>query len=247
MNLEGKVVLVTGSAKGIGAAIIREFAKNKCYVIINYNTSSKEALTLQKELLVYNIKSLVIKADITNSKEVDSMINQIMNEFKRIDILVNNAAICNDSLFSDKTKDSFNKVLDTNLVAPFLLSKKVGEIMYEQKSGVIINISSTNGLDKYYPMSLEYDASKSALISLTHNLSLQYAPYIRVNAIAPGWVSTESELKLLDENYIKDEEEKIFLKRFAKESEIADVVVYLASDKASYINNSVIRVDGGTY
>lgn len=119
--------------------------------------------------------------------------------------------------------------------------------MYEQKSGVIINISSTNGLDKYYPMSLEYDASKSALISLTHNLSLQFAPYIRVNAIAPGWVATESELKLLDENYIKDEEEKILLKRFAKESEIADVVVYLASDKASYINNSVIRVDGGTY
>ncbi|MGM9834970.1 MAG: SDR family NAD(P)-dependent oxidoreductase [Bacilli bacterium] len=247
MDFTNKVALVTGSSKGIGAAIIKELAKNNCNVIINYNHSEKEALALQEEIKEYNIKSLVIKCDITNEEQVDNMIKEIIDTFGRIDILVNNAALAIDTLFSDKTTLNFRKVLDTNLVAPFYLSKSIGNIMYEQKKGIIINVSSTNGIDKYFPMSIDYDASKAALISLTHNLAMQYAPYIRVNAIAPGWVATESEMKDLDEEYIRTEEDKIFLNRFGKPEEIADVIVFLASDKASYINNTIIRVDGGTY
>ena len=142
---------------------------------------------------------------------------------------------------------NFKKTIDTNLIAPFYLSKKIGELMYEQKEGVIINVSSTNGIDKYYPMSLDYDASKAALISLTHNLAFQFAPFVRVNSVAPGFIATENEIKDLDEEFIKSEEAKIFVKRLGEAKEIANVIFFLASEEASYINNTVIRVDGGTY
>lgn len=245
--LENKVVLVTGSAKGIGASTIRRFACENCNVVINYNKSREEAYKLQEEVTKLGVKSLVIKADVTNQNEVDEMITKILDEFGRIDILVNNAAIAIDTLFQDKTIDNFKKTIDTNLIAPFYLSKKIGELMYEQKKGVIINVSSTNGIDKYFPMSLDYDASKAALISLTHNLALEFAPYVRVNAVAPGFIATESEIKDLDEEFIKSEEEKIFVKRLGKDKEVANVIYFLASEEASYINNDVIRVDGGTY
>ena len=247
MNLENKVALVTGSAKGIGAATIEELAKNKCNVVINYNTSSKEAEILKNKVESYGVKVLAIKADITNEEEVNNMIEEIINKFGTIDILINNAAICIDTLYQDKTVNNFRKVLDTNLIAPFYISKVVGDIMYEKQTGTIINITSTNGIDKYFPMSLDYDASKAALISLTHNLSMQYAPYVRVNAVAPGWVTTEAEMKDLDEEFIRTEEDKIFVRRFGTPEEIANTIVFLASDKSSYINNTVIRVDVGTY
>lgn len=245
--LENKVILVTGSAKGIGAETIKRFAKEKCKVVINYNTSRKEAYKLQEEISKIGGESLVIKADVTNEEEVDKMIAKILDEFKRIDVLVNNAAITIDTLFQDKTISNFKKTIDTNLIAPFYLSKKIGELMYEQKEGVIINISSTNGIDKYFPMSIDYDASKAALISLTHNLAFQFAPFVRVNCVAPGFIATESELDDLDEEFIKTEEDKIFVRRLGKASEVANVIVFLASSESSYINNTVIRVDGGTY
>ena len=150
-------------------------------------------------------------------------------------------------MFSDKNKKDFNNTLNVNLVGTFLLSKEIGNIMYDNKKGTIINISSTNGIDKYFPMSLDYDASKAALNSLTHNLAYQFAPYVRVNAVAPGAVATKKELDGVDNEFIKTEEEKVFVKRLGKPMEIANVIYFLSSDDASYINNEIIRVDGGTY
>ena len=117
--------------------------------------------------------------------------------------------------------------------------------MLKEQQGSIVNISSNAGLESYYPEGLDYDASKAGLISLTHNLAVKYAPYIRVNCIAPGWINTEMN-KNLDEDYIKEEEEKILLNRFAEPEEIAKVVYFLSTEDAKYINNETIRVDGGT-
>lgn len=246
--MEKKVVLVTGSAKGIGASCIKKFASEGYNVVINYNTSEDEALKLKSEVETkYCIKCLAIKCDISKEKEIEMMVNRIVNEFGKIDVLVNNAAIAIDTLYEDKTKENFMRTLEVNLVGTFLISKYVCNLMYQNKNGKVINIASTNGIDKYYPMCLDYDASKAGLISLTHNLALEYAPYLNVNVVAPGWVATESEIKDLDKDYIKMEEDKIFLKRFAHPKEIASLVYFLASDEAGYINNEVIRIDGGTY
>ena len=241
----GKVVLVTGSSRGIGKATIIEFAKRGYDVVINYVNCREEAEELKRKVEEeYHVQALVIQADVSNEVDVKNMVDKIISTFGHIDCLVNNAGIAIDTIFEDKTKENFIKTLNTNLIGPFLVSKEVGKHMLETKKGSIINISSTNGIDTIYPESLDYDASKAGVISLTKNLALQYAPYIRVNSVAPGWVLTEMN-KELDSDFIEEEESKILLNRFAEPSEIAKVIVFLASDEASYINGEVIRVDGG--
>ena len=124
------------------------------------------------------------------------------------------------------------------------MSKYFGKIMYDNKKGNIINISSTNGIDTYYEYGLDYDASKAGVINLTHNLANHYHPYIRVNTVCPGWINTPMN-KNMDKEFKKDEENKILLNRFANPEEIAKVIYFISSDDASYINDSIIRVDGG--
>ena len=243
--MDSKVVLITGSSRGIGAATAKEFAKNKYNIVINYNSSYEDAKVLKEELeRDYNIEVLTIKCDISNEEEVKNMIDQTIGQFRSINVLVNNAGIAIDTLFEDKTVQNFRTTLDVNLIGPFLVSKYVGKVMLEQGQGSIVNVASTNGIDTYYPMSLDYDASKAGLISLTHNLALQYSPVIRVNAVAPGWVNTDMS-KELDQEFIDAENKKIMLGRFANPEEIAKVIYFLSSDDASYINNEVIRIDGG--
>ena len=132
------------------------------------------------------------------------------------------------------------------MIGTYLCSKYVGKVMLDRGSGKIINISSTNAIDTYYPESCDYDASKAGVISLTHNLAREFAPNISVNCICPGWVKTDMSEGLSIEQ-IREEEDKILLHRFAEAEEIAKVVVFLASSKASYINDSIIRVDGGRF
>lgn len=243
---EQRVVLITGSSRGIGAVTAKKFASLGYHVIINYCTNTERALQLKEELeSKYQIKVMAIKTDISNETEVKNMIEIIKQEFGKIDVLVNNAGIAIDTLFEDKTKENFMRTLEVNLYGTFLMSKLVGEMMIKQGDGNIINISSTNGMDTVYPESIDYDASKAGVISLTKNLSIQFAPYIKVNTICPGWVNTEMNQELA-EDFVKREEEKILLKRFASPEEIANVIAFLASEEASYINNSIIRVDGGS-
>ena len=242
-----KNVLVTGGTRGIGEAISREFAKKGYDIIINYINSNKKAQNLKQELeKEYNIKVLPIQVDISNEKEIKNMVDTVINEFGKIDVLVNNAGIVIDREFENRTVEDWKKTLDINLIAPFVLTKLVGKEMMKQKSGAIINISSTNGINTYYPTSVDYDASKSGLISLTYDSAVQFAPYVRVNCVAPGWVNTEMN-KELPEDFVKEETERILVKRFAEPEEIAKVVAFLASEDASYVNSTVIKVDGGWY
>lgn len=241
-----KVVLVTGGAQGIGKAIILELAKNHYDVVINYLTSNKAAALLEEEIKKnYDVRVMTVQADVSKEEEVDAMISLIEKKWGGVDILINNAAVDLSNLFHLKTADEFRKTLDVNVVGAFNCSKRVYRHMLDQEYGRIINISSTNGINTYYPMCIDYDASKAALISLTHNLAFEYGPYINVNAIAPGFIGTDNELDGYDEEFLKEEQEKIMVNRYGKPEEVAYLAKFLISDEANFINNTIIRIDGG--
>ena len=240
-----KVVLITGSSRGIGRSTAIKYAQNNYNVVINYNNSYDKARELGDYLVsTYGIEVMIVKADVGNEVEVKDMVDKVISKFGDIDVLVNNASIAIDSDFTCKDSNSFNEILNTNLVGTFLVSKEVSKYMKDNRSGVIINVSSTNGIDSMYVESLEYDASKAGVISLTHNLAEYLKPYVRVNCVCPGWVNTDMN-KDLDSSYIEEENKRIMLNRFAEPEEIANVIYFLATDEASYINNSIIKVDGG--
>lgn len=238
------VALITGSTGGLGKEIALTFAKDGFDIILHYHNDEVGVLNLASDIRnKYKRTVRMYKADLTKEEEITKMVENIKTDYFSLDVLVNNAAICKDTDLMLKDKKDFLEVMDVNLIAPFLLSKQLYPLL-KDAGGTIINISSNNALNSYYAESIDYDASKKALISLTNNLALSFAPEVRVNCLCPGWINTKMN-KDLDEIFKKQEEEKIFLKRFAEPEEIANVVSFLASSKASYINNAVITVDGG--
>ncbi|MDO4369085.1 MAG: SDR family oxidoreductase [bacterium] len=243
MRFADKVVFVTGSSRGLGAYLVYAFAKEGASVVINYNKSYEDAVFLKKKIEEFG-SCMLVCGDVSLEEDVSRMTQEIISCYGKIDILVNNAGICNDSLFDLKNVSSFRKVLDVNLIGTYLVSKYIGKIMLENKSGKIINISSDNGIDRYYPESCDYDASKAGVISLTHNMARFYAPYVNVNCVCPGWMNTDMN-KNMDDSYKKGICNKILLGRFGEVSEISNLVLFLASDDASYVNDSIIKVNGG--
>ena len=244
-SYENKTVIITGSSRGIGAATAEYFAKKNYNVVINYLTGEEEAKNLKERLeSTYGIKSITIKADVSKEEDCLHILEETKKEFKTIDCLVNNAGIAIDTTLEDKTVENFKKILDVNLIGVFLMCKHIGTYMKEvQGFGSIVNISSTNGIDSFYPYSLDYDASKAGVISLNHNFASLYAPTVRVNCIAPGWVNTEMN-KELGTEYEAEESKGILLGRFAEPGEIAQVI-YFVGEEATYMNDSIIKVDGG--
>lgn len=245
--VHNKVALVTGGARGIGKAVVERFAKDGYSIAINYNNSEDRALSLLKELQDANVSAIIVKADISDEEQVKSMVATIVDKFGKIDVLVNNSAVNYDTLFQDKTAEQFRRTLDVNVIGTFLVSKYVGQVMYDNKYGKIINLSSTNGINTYFPMCIDYDASKSAINSLTHNLATQFAPYVTVNAVAPGFIATESEVEGMDEEFIALETEKVMVKRAGEPEDVANLISFLASKDADFINNQIIKIDGGIY
>lgn len=236
-----KCVLVTGGAKGLGAAIVKEFAKHDCDVIFTYLKSEKEAKQLINEIKSdYDVEITSVKLDLENENEIEKFTSTI----KKVDVLVNNAAYNDDKDICQKSSYDFIKTYKINTVGPFLLSTKLYKTL-KKNGGNIVNVASTNGIDTMYEESADYDASKAALLNLTKNLARSFAPEVRVNAIAPGWIETPS-TEDMEPRFRTQEKNRILLKRFANPSEVAAVIYFLASDDASYINGSVLRVDGGT-
>ncbi len=234
-------IIITGGTKGIGKAIALILAKNHYNLVLTYANDNKNALQFKEEIEKYT-NVLILKSDVSKEEEVIKLLDTTISKFGSIEVLINNAGISIDTILEDKTVDNFRRILDVNLIGPFLTSKYIGGFMFKNKNGKIINISSTNGVDTYYKESLDYDASKAGLNSLTHNFANMYAPYVIVNAIACGWVNTDMN-KDMDVEFKNKQLNKILLNRFAEPVEIANVVNYLIND--TYINNTIIRVDGG--
>ncbi len=240
-----KTVLITGGTRGIGKATAIKFAEKNYNIIINYLKNNKIANELKKYIETnFQVDVFLVKADISKEKEVKILVKTVLEEYNKIDVLVNNAGIIIDKDFKDKNVTDFELILNTNLIGTFLVSKYIGDNMKKQKYGKIINVSSTNGINSYCPTTIDYDASKAGVISLTKNLAVELSPYINVNSVAPGWVDTDMN-KDLPLDLLDYERERILLKRFASPKEIANVIYFLASDEASYINGETIVIDGG--
>jgi 3-oxoacyl-[acyl-carrier protein] reductase len=232
--MKNKVALVTGGSRGIGFAAAKELLDCGAKVIILHkNNSIKTKAKFAKEII----------ADISNEEQVKSAIESVIKEFGRIDILVNNAGIAIDKDFSKRTIKDWKITFETNLFGMFWVSKLVGEVMFKQKTGKIVNISSTNGIDTNYLTSIDYDASKAGVINLTRSLAIQFSPYVNVNCVAPGWVNTDIN-KDIPKKDLQKSCKYIALGRFAEPKEIAKIISFLASDDASYINGAIIRADG---
>lgn len=241
--MNNKVVLITGSAHGIGRATAIEFAKHGYNVVINYIKAETDANNLKQELeKKYNIEAIVCQADVSNEDQVKTMITTIVNKWGKIDALVNNAGIVYDRPFADITIDEFKETLNVDVIGAFIVSKAV--YPYMCGGGAIVNVSSTNGTTTVSPECLDYNVAKIGLQSLTRDLAFQFKPNIRVNAVAPSWVNTRMNDDL-DKDYIKSETDKIYLNRFAQPEEIAKIIYFLCSEDASYVNGSILTVDGG--
>lgn len=241
-----KTVLITGSSRGIGAAIARRLAKSY-KIVINYNKSEDAALALLDELREVNPNVIAVKADVSKEDEVDSLFETINKNFGHVDILINNAGRSYVGLIQDMAFDKWQEIIATNLNSVFLASKKALGPMISQKSGVIINISSIWGSEGA-SLEVAYSASKGGINSFTKALAKELAPSnIRVNAIAPGVVLTD----MMKEDYSKREldliTEDIGMGRLADPKEIANLVEFLISDEASYITGSLIDINGGFY
>lgn len=244
MKLRNKVAIITGASKGIGKATALLFAKEGAKIVVNYYKSEKEADKVVDEIKKIGSEAIAIKCDVSDEQQVKKMVDEVIDKFGRIDILVNNAGIVFDVPFLERTVEQWKRTLDVNLLGVFLCSKYVAPHILKQGSGRIINVSSTNAMNAFSPEAMDYDASKAGVIILTRDLAKELAPTILVNAIAPGWVDTEMN-KDLPEDFVDEETKKVYLKRFARPEEIAKAILFLASDDASYITGSIIKIDGG--
>ncbi len=246
MELEDKVAIVTGGSLGIGSAIASTLALAGCDVALNYRKHDEEAKAIVQDIKAMGRKGLTVKADVSKTKDALRMVDLVVEELGRLDILVCNAGINMDSVIWKMTEEQWDTVISVNLKGYFNYARAVAPIFKEQGHGKIVNITSINGLRGKFGQS-NYSASKGSIIALTKTLAKELGKYnVNVNAVAPGMIGTEMMLKLPEEWKQKAVDETV-LGRIGTPEDVANVVVFLCSEKAKHITGEVIKVDGGQY
>ena len=244
MEEERKIVLITGASRGIGKETAKVYAENGYDVAINYVSEKTDVEGIKKEFQDMGVKCLMIKADVSNEEDVNNMVEKVISEFGKIDVLVNNAGITKDTLLMRMSKEDFDKVIDINLKGTFLVTKAVSKYMMKKRCGSIINLSSVVGVAGNSGQS-NYSASKAGIIGFTKSIAKELAlRNIRTNAVAPGFIETDMTNVLKDE--VKESiGNQIPLKRMGTAREVAEVIYFLGTEKSSYITGQVINIDGG--
>ena len=239
-----KVAMITGATRGIGKQIALTLANEGYNIVLNYRTENDELKQLKNEIESKKIKCLTVQGDVTNFEDCKQMIESAIEEFGKVDVLVNNAGITKDMLLARMKEEDFKQVIDVNLVGTFNMTKNVISYMMKARNGRIINISSVVGISGNAGQT-NYSASKAGIIGFTKSLAKEVASRnILVNAVAPGFIETNMTEVLKQE--VKDEIAKnIPLKRMGTPQDVANVVKFLASEDSSYITGQVISVDGG--
>ena len=239
-----KVAFITGVTRGIGKQIAIEFAKDDYDIAFNYRKENEDLENIKKQIKELNVRCLPVKGDVSIFDDTANMVNQIINEFGKIDVLVNNAGITKDALLMRMKKEDFEDVINVNLVGTFNVTKNVIPYMIKQRSGRIINISSVVGVSGNAGQT-NYSASKAGIIGFTKSLAKEVASRnILVNAVAPGFIETQMTDVLKQE--VKEEIAKnIPLRRMGTPEDVANVVKFLAGEQSSYITGQIINVDGG--
>lgn len=244
MDLTGRSALVTGASRGIGRAIAVALAKAGADVAINYSGNEEAAKQTEDICAAYGVKTLVIKADVSDAESCNAMIDRVKESFGKIDILVNNAGITKDKLMIGMSEADFMDVINTNLKGSFLCMQMVSKLMIKQRYGRIINLSSVVGLHGNAGQ-VNYAASKAGVIGMTKSAAKELASRnITVNAVAPGMIETDM-TAVIPEKAKEAMMASIPAGRAGKPEDIANVVAFLASEEASYMTGQVVSVDGG--
>jgi len=244
MDFTDRTVIVTGGTKGIGKAVALAFAHQGARVAVIYGSDDQGAADMQAELETTASLFLVLKGDIASPSAVDKMIGEVLQEWKRVDVLVNNAGIVRDKMLMFQSMEDWDRVLDVNLKGTYLCSKAVIKQMVANRFGRIINMVSPSGITGRAGQT-NYAASKGAVIAFTKSLAREVARIgIGVNCVCPGVIATPMTDKL-DPDNLEDLRRMIPMGRVGTPQEVADAVLFLASDRAAYITGQVLVVDGG--
>ncbi len=244
-RLEGKVAIVTGASRGIGRTIAKRFADEGARVVVNYLAKTAEAKAVVDEIRQSGGDAFAVAADVSSSSDVNRLVQETLDRYGRVDILVNDAGIMVTKSVFETTEDDWDRTIDINLKGAYLCSKAVAPIMIRQQGGTIINMSSNSGL--YHPSAMrftEYVVSKAGMNGLTKALALALGPHVTVNAICPGWIRTDmvEEIEPAVQQRILDE---TALGRWGTPDDIASSAVFLASSEASFITGELLIVAGG--
>jgi 3-oxoacyl-[acyl-carrier protein] reductase len=244
MQLKDKTAIVTGGSRGIGRAIALQLASKGASIAVNYTSNKESADRVVAEIEELGAAAMAIKADVSNSEEVENLVKEVLNKFGRIDILINNAGVTRDNLLFRMTEKEFDEVLGVNLKGAFNCIKAVSRVMIKQRSGKIVNVSSVVGIIGNAGQS-NYAAAKAGLIGFTKAAAKELAKRgITVNAVAPGFIETDMTSRLpekVKEAFIKE----IPMSRPGKPEDVAKAVLFLTSEYSDYITGQVINIDGG--